>query len=93
MAEFLSLENAIMKNFHLPLPEDLYEELADEAKQAGRPATAVARRAIEVWLRQSRESQLREAIASYASRAAGSGADLDTTLEAAGIESLRGSEE
>lgn len=80
---------APLKNFHLPLPEDLYEELADEAKQAGQPATAVARHAIEAWLRQNRKLQLREEIASYARGVGGSAADLDVDLEAAAIESLR----
>jgi len=81
-----------LKNFQLPLPEHLYEELANEAKRAGQPATAVARHAIEGWLRQNRRMRLREKMASYARGAGGSAADLDVSLETAAIESLRGAE-
>ena len=83
-----AMKNATVRNFHLPLPDELYEDLKSEAKRRGRPATAVARHAIKAWLRQRRRSELYEAIAAYARSRGGSEADLDTALEGAGIESL-----
>jgi hypothetical protein len=74
------------RNFHIPLPEEVYRSLRDEAASARRPATVLARQAIETWLRQKRKAALREAIATYAATHAGSGADLDTALEAASLE-------
>ena len=82
-----------MKNgrisFHLPLPPDLYDELRAEARKTGRPATAVARQAIEYGLRERRRQEIAEEIARYARDNAGTPADLDLSLESAGAESLR----
>jgi predicted transcriptional regulator len=78
-----------VRNFHLPLPEPLYRRLQDVATRAKRPATAVARYAIDSWLRQQKRTAVREAIAAYAVDAAGSREDLDPILEAASLESLR----
>jgi predicted transcriptional regulator len=78
-----------VRNFHLPLPEPLYRRLQDVAARANRPATAVARYAIDSWLRQQRRVAVREAIAAYAAGAAGSREDLDPDLEAASLEALR----
>jgi hypothetical protein len=78
-----------LRNFHIPLPEDVYRLLRDEAASAKRPATVLARHAIEAWLRQKRKAALREAIATYAAAHAGSGADLDPALEAASLELWR----
>ncbi|MBI2467349.1 MAG: hypothetical protein HYV62_05975 [Candidatus Rokubacteria bacterium] len=75
-----------LRNFHVPLPEDLYRVLRDEAASAKRPATVLARHAIEAWLRQKKKAALREAIAAYAAAHAGSEADLDPALEAASLE-------
>jgi hypothetical protein len=77
---------AARRNFHIPLSEELYRSLRDEAALARRPATLLARQAIETWLRQRRKAALREAIATYAAAHAGSGADLDPALEAASLE-------
>jgi len=41
-----------MKNFHLPLPDQTYAHLRAEAERAEVPATALAREAIDWWLRQ-----------------------------------------
>jgi hypothetical protein len=78
-----------IRNFHLPLPEDIYQELRDEATAMKQPATTLARRAIEDWLRERRKVALREAIAAYATEHAGSDADLDPALEAASLELWR----
>ncbi len=78
-----------LRNFHIPLPEDVYRLLRDEAASANRPATVLARHAIETWLRQRRKAALREAIAAYAAAHAGSEADLEPALEAASLELWR----
>ena len=77
------------RNFHLPLPESVYRALQEEAAALKRPATVVARDAIEAWLRERRKSVLREAIATYALEHAGTSADIDPVLEKAGIEVLQ----
>lgn len=75
-------------NFHVPLQEDLYEELRAQAKRLMRPATELVRQALEQWLEQQRKAALIEAIAAYAAEYAGTAMDLDPELEAAGIENL-----
>ncbi len=81
-----------VRNFHLPLPEELYRRLRSQAAAAGQPATVVARHAIEAWLRQRRRSAIHEAIAAYATKAAGTLDDLDPALEAASLEHLAAEE-
>ena len=84
------MSGALRHNLHLPLPDDLHEELHSEAKRRGQPATTVARTAIAEWLTQRRKLQVREAIAEYAAGAAGSKLDLDSVLETAAAEQLDG---
>lgn len=76
-----------MRNFHLPLPDDTYEHLRDAAERSKVPATALAREAIDFWLRQQRRKARHDAVAAYAAETAGTSLDLDADLEAAGIES------
>ena len=71
-----------MKNFHVPLPADLYSKLRALAEQHRRPATELAREAIAAWLEQRRREALHQAIAEYAEQCAGTEADLDPSLEA-----------
>jgi predicted transcriptional regulator len=78
-----------VRNFHLPLPEPLYRRLRDAAERTNQPATALARYAIDAFLRQQRKAMVREAIAAYAADVAGSRDDLDERLESAGLEALR----
>jgi len=68
----------------------VYEALRAEAASLRRPATAVAREAIEAWLRERKRAGVREAIATYALKHAGTAADLDASLESASLELLRG---
>ena len=86
------MKDITLRSFHLPLPADLYEELRAEARRRGRPATTVARQVIADGLRALRRQELAEEIAEYARENAGTSADLDTELEAAGVESLRSTE-
>ena len=77
-----------MKNFHLPLPDDTYAQLREEAQRAAVPATTLAREAIDRWLRQQLRKARHDAIAAYAAQTAGTDLDLDPVLESAGIEHL-----
>ena len=78
----------MMKNFHLPLPERTYADLRAEAERAQVPATALAREAIDWWLREQLRKARHDRIAAYAAEMAGTDLDLDPALEAAGIERL-----
>ena len=72
-----------MRNFHLPLPDEVYSGLRAEAECTSKPATALAREAIEQWLCHRRRVARHEAIADFAAEHAGSDWDLDTDLEIA----------
>ncbi len=75
-------------NFHLPLPEELRDQLRAEAERSGRSATSLAREALAEWLQERRRTRLRREIAAYAEACAGSPVDLDEDLEAAGLEAI-----
>ena len=77
-----------MRNFHLPLPDQTYSHLRAEAERLKAPATALAREAIDLWLRQQMRQARHDGIAAYAAEMAGTDFDLDAGLEAAGIEHL-----
>jgi len=77
-----------MKNFHLPLPEQTWRGLRAEADRAHVPATALAREAIDWWLREQAKKARHDQIAAWAAEMAGTDLDLDPDLEAAGIEQL-----
>jgi hypothetical protein len=77
-----------MRNFHLPLPEQTYTHLRAEAERAQVPATALAREAIDAWLRQQLRKARHDRVAAYAAEMAGTNLDLDPDLESAGIEHL-----
>src|ERR1700691_2038961 len=77
-----------MKNFHLPLPEQTWTGLRAEAERTQVPATALAREAIDCWLREQAKKARHDQIAAWAAEMAGTDLDLDLDLEAAGIEQL-----
>jgi hypothetical protein len=77
-----------VKNFHLPLPEQTYSRLRAEAERTQVPATALAREAVDLWLRHQLRKARHQAIAAYAEEMAGTNLDLDPVLESAGIEHL-----
>ena len=81
-----------MRNFHIPLAEDTYARLRQEAQRCGRPATTVARAAIQAWLRQRRKAARGQAISVFAAECAGTPLDLDVELEAAAADDLLGLE-
>ena len=77
-----------MKNFHVPLPDETYDHLRIAAERSKVPATALAREAIDFWLRQQLRKARHDAIAAFAAEAGGASLDLDDALESAGIEHL-----
>lgn len=77
-----------MRNFHLPLPEETYTQLKAQADRMRVPATALAREAVDVWLRQQARQARRNALAAYAAEMAGTSLDLDRDLESAAVEHL-----
>ena len=76
-----------VKNFHLPLSEEIHSELREVAEHLEVPATQVVREVLESWLRERKRVQLHQQIQSYAADASGAEA-LDADLEEAGIDSL-----
>lgn len=70
-----------MRNFHVPLPQPLYERLRDEAQLAAQPATALARAAIQAWLDQLEQERLHREIVAYAQAYGGTAFDLDEDLK------------
>jgi predicted DNA-binding protein len=82
------MKAAAIHNFHIPLPEQLYNRLREVAKRQRRPATQMAKQAVEYWLGEQEKLALHEEIASYAAAASGSAEDLNEQLEAASLEHL-----
>jgi hypothetical protein len=76
------------KNLHVPLPQDLYAELKELSKTMGKPATKVARMAIEQWTRASVRVRVKRQISAYAHAMAGSDYDLMPELEQAALAAL-----
>jgi hypothetical protein len=83
-----------MKNFHLPLPDQIYDELKSEAEaeRSRMPATSMARYAIQTWLAARKKTARRQAIAAYATEMAVTEFDLDRALESATLDLLLESE-
>lgn len=77
-----------MRTFHLPLPDDLHDELRREATADRRPATELARDALTGWLQARRRERVADEIRRFALAEAGSDLDLDADLERAGVDHL-----
>jgi hypothetical protein len=77
-----------MKNFHLPLPDHIYDQLKTEAERSRMPATSMARHAIQALLAARKKAARKQAIAAYAAEMGGTEFDLDTELEAAALDVL-----
>jgi len=82
------MKSGAMKNLHVPLPPESYDRLKQESVRAKRPATSLARQAIEQWLSEQERLAVREAISEYARSVAGTSEDLDPALERAATEHL-----
>jgi predicted DNA-binding protein len=83
------MQRTSLHNLHVPLPASLHQRLRAEAMRSGRPATTLARNAIEAWIREREREQVSDRIAEYAAEMAGSAADLDPELERAAVDRLR----
>jgi predicted DNA-binding protein len=70
------------QNFHVPLSIDVYERLKLEAQHLQRPATEVARVAIESALQKLETQRIYEEIKAYAQEMGGTEADIDPVLQA-----------
>lgn len=77
-----------MRNFQLPLPDDVYRELRAQAERTSRPDTALALEAIESWLRGHRTSARHDAISAFAAEYGGTSIDLDVDMDAVSTEHL-----
>ena len=75
-----------MRNFHVPLPEVLYNRLREISSERGRPATSMVREAIEEWVVRTERLRIHDEIAAYAAAEAGGEHDLDEDLEQAAAE-------
>src|SRR5258708_26757502 len=73
----------MMKNFHLPLPEQTYAHLRAEAERMQMPATTLAREAVDAWLRQQFRKARRGAIAAHAEEMSGTELGLHSSPGAA----------
>ncbi len=82
------MQKQAIKNLHVPLPDPLYKRLRKHSIRSHRPATAIAREAIDRWLDDQEKVLIDEAIGEYVRQMAGTSDDLDEDLEAASIESL-----
>ncbi len=87
-----AIKSSDTSNFHLPLPAPLHARLRAAAKQQHRPATQLAKQAIEYWLEKQERMALHEEITRYATQAAGSSDDLDEQLQSVGLEHLNSEE-
>src|ERR1051325_21052 len=76
------------KNLHVPLPDPMYKRLRREAIRSRRPATSLAREAIDQWLHEQEKKLEFDAVAEYARAMAGTPFDLDEELERAAVEEL-----
>ena len=83
------MARAPSKNLHVPLPDELHRRLRALSNDQGRPATEIAREAIDRWVSEERRRIVHDELQEYANRVAGTKDDLDEALEETGVESLR----
>jgi len=75
------------RNPRVQLPDHFHVRLRLCSLGLGRPATVLAREAIERWLDEYERSQLDKSISRYARQAAATADDLDDELQSASLES------
>ena len=79
---------AAMLNLHLTLPEDTHRDLKKLSTETHRPLVDLAREFVTKGLKDARRARIAAEIAAYAEEMAGTNDDLDTDLEAAGLEAI-----
>ena len=72
----------------MPLSDSVYQRLKSVAKKQHKPATQLAKQALEQWLDEQEKLALHEEIAGYAASMAGTVDDLDESLETVSLEYL-----
>jgi len=72
----------------MPLSDPVYQRLKSVAKKQHKPATQLAKQALEQWLDEQEKLALHEEIAGYAASMAGTVDDLDESLETVSLEYL-----
>ncbi len=77
-----------VKKLNLPLPAEMHKALFKESREMGVPTTRLVRSVLEEWLRERLHARQKDQIRRYAEKWGGTRADLDSELEAAGIEEL-----
>src|SRR5438045_3080127 len=88
MSGYSAMKLQQSKNLHVPLPDKMYARLRQESHRSKRPATELAREAIDRWLIERERAYVHEAIAEYAREFAGTEEDIDVDLQEASIEHL-----
>ena len=78
-----------IKKFNLPLPAKMHEALFSASREAGVPATRLARSVLEAWLRDRQRESRRAEVRRYAEEHANTEFDLDTEVEAAATTELQ----
>lgn len=81
------MKSLTKKNIHVPLSENLYLFLKEEAARAHQSLSQLARIALSEWLVKRKKALLHQKISDYAAEAAGK-TDLDEDLESASIQHL-----
>lgn len=92
MAKIMATMGVLLRTFHLPLPDELHDALREEASAEHRPATEVVREALTGFIQARRRQRLAEEIERFAVAEAGTELDLDSDLEAAGVDHLLAAE-
>jgi|CXWL01.1.fsa_nt_gi hypothetical protein len=78
----------MVKNFHLPLPVELYQAFGLSAREEGIPATKLAKKILVEWLENRQRKKVYDEMTAFAKKFGGTGIDLDPDLEEAALESL-----
>jgi predicted DNA-binding protein len=76
------------QNFHVPLSPEVYERLKLEAQHLQRPATELARSAIESELQKLEAQRIYAEIRAYAEEMGGTLEDIDPIWQAASLETF-----
>ncbi len=74
------------QNFHVPLSPEIYERLKIEAQYSQRPATELARVAIETHLQKLEAQRVHDEIRAYAQAMGGSEEDIHPDWQTASYE-------
>jgi len=77
-----------LRNFHVPLPDELYNLLHYEAKKSNLPATELVRNAIVSMLKERERNYIDQSLTEYALKYGGTEFDLSKDMECASIEFL-----